>query len=164
MLADCDDFKIAKIEYFPNSKAGNINYKVVKLNTIDDVKQRFQVKKYINYTPYKDYWYIDHRFLSHPIYKYELYGVEKNGAVDALIVLRRQEYQGRVAIRFVDYIGERDLIVGIGFSMLSDDDTNIIPNYFGPFLQENIDIWADSLYKDSVFTKADADQDRPNLV
>jgi hypothetical protein len=196
MLAERDDFKIAKIAHFPDSDVGNINYNVVKLNTIDDVKQRFQAEKYIKYTPYKDYWYIDHRFLSHPIYKYELYGIEKDGEVDAIIVFRHQEYQGRVAIRFVDYIGDRGLIVGIGsfcrdiiraderieymdfycagidennitdagFSILSDDDTNIIPNYFGPFLQENIDIWADSLCKDSLFTKADADQDRPNVV
>ena len=55
-----------------------------------------------------------------------------------------------------------------GFVNRGDYDDIIIPNYFEPFLKKNIDL--DYAYKtvvdDSkeVFFKADADQDRPNLL
>ncbi len=197
LLADRDDFKIAHVEYIPTFELGKKCYKVIKLKEIDDVKRRFDVRKFINSTPYKDYWYIEHRFFEHPVYRYDVYGIEnENGVVNAIIVLRNQHYEDRIAIRFVDYIGDRNLISGIGqflrnllekdinneyidfycagidennileagFHNLSDNDKNIIPNYFGPFLKENIDIWVDSREKNSLFTKADADQDRPNRI
>ena len=46
----------------------------------------------------------------------------------------------------------------------TDDDMNIIPDYFSPFEQKNIDIWVDSSNRIDTccFFKADGDQDRPN--
>lgn len=49
-----------------------------------------------------------------------------------------------------------------GFICLKDGDENIIPNYFKPFLQENIDIWVHYPVNGARFCKADGDQDRPN--
>ena len=196
MLANRESYKIAKISYLPEYIVSDVKYTVVRFNDIEEVKKRFDAGKYCECTPYKDYWYINHRFFEHPIYKYEVYGIEKNKEVDAIFVLRMQPYEDRQAIRLVDYIGNRDLIAGIGdflqailssdekneyvdfycagldektvempgFSCLRENDPNIIPNYFGPFVQENIDIWVDSLDKNSLFMKADADQDRPNVV
>lgn len=51
-----------------------------------------------------------------------------------------------------------------GFSLLVENDTNVIPNYFGPFVQENIDIWVSSPVENTKFVKGDGDQDRPNKV
>lgn len=45
---------------------------------------------------------------------------------------------------------------------LKENDTNIIPNYFSPYVAENIDIYVGAKYKGAVFFKADGDQDRPN--
>ena len=45
--------------------------------------------------------------------------------LDALIIFRKQIYEDRIAIRFVDYIGERTLISGIGAflkNLLSETD------------------------------------------
>lgn len=196
MLANKEKYKIASINYIPRSSVGDVRYQVVSFSNIEEIKKRFDTTKYYECTPYKDYWYINHRFFEHPVYKYEVYGIEINKKVDAIFVLRKQSYEDRQAIRFVDYIGNRSLIAGIGhflrelldsdekneyidfycaglekkyiemagFTCLEDNDTNIIPNYFGPFLQENIDIWVDSLDKNSLFMKADADQDRPNSI
>lgn len=196
MLSDRSDYKIAKIEYVPEIQIRQESYSVVRLNSINEVKSVFEVEKYRNCTPYKDYWYIAHRFFEHPIYKYEVYGIKRENKAEALFVLRIQEHNGREAVRFVDYIGERTLIRGIGkflkgylnknqkseymdfycagieekyiteagFIKLLPNDKNIIPNYFGPFVQENIDIWVDSRDRNSMFTKADADQDRPNVI
>lgn len=196
ILAQISDFKIAKIEKYPKRKQGIKTYNVVKFDNIDELAEKYDCKRYIDATPYKDYWYINHRFFNHPIYDYDVYGIEENGNTKALAVFRRQKYEDRIAIRFVDYIGERSLISGMGeflrklldetegaeyvdfycagineeyvleagFTEVTEEDGNIIPNYFGPFLRENIDIWVDSKDKNSLFTKADADQDRPNKI
>ncbi|MBC3804837.1 hypothetical protein GH808_10380 [Acetobacterium fimetarium] len=49
-----------------------------------------------------------------------------------------------------------------GFFLLEKEDKNIIPNYFEPFIQKNVEIWFETSEKDMVLFKADADADRPN--
>jgi hypothetical protein len=51
-----------------------------------------------------------------------------------------------------------------GFVLRDENDENIIPNYFEPFVQKNIDIWVNSSVKDIVICKGDGDQDRPNIL
>lgn len=194
MLSEDKEFRIAKIEHRPEiEKTNDWEYEVVKLDSIKDVIRYFDCAKYKNSIPYKDYWYIDHRFFLHPIYKYDVYGVKVDESVEALIVVRLQEHDGKVAVRFVDYIGNRNVLPGTfsfwkkmlkkdnyeyvdfycagfeknlleetGFVAIVDGDTNIIPNYFFPFEQRNIDIWVQSTSSNTIFTKADGDQDRPN--
>ena len=68
-------------------------------------------------------------------------------------------------VEYIDFYCDgfdRELILRAGFSELEENDTNIIPNYFGPFVQKNIDIFVSSSQQGTRFTKADADQDRPN--
>ena len=57
---------------------------------------------------------------------------------------------------------EEKYIFSAGFSERTEDDANIIPNYFSPFVAENIDIYVRSPYENTLFMKADGDQDRPN--
>lgn len=193
-LADREDFKIAKIQHKPEVVCKELQgYSVKEYFDIEELKEAFDVRKYKNTIPYKDDWYINHRFFQHPIYNYHLYGIEKEGKADAVFVLRNEHYNERIAIRMVDFIGneevipamgsflekmlqgneveyidfycdgfDRDLILRAGFTELEENDTNIIPNYFGPFVQRNIDIFVSSSRKGTRFTKADADQDRPN--
>ena len=49
-----------------------------------------------------------------------------------------------------------------GFVHKDETDPNILPNYFEPFLQQNIDIWYSLSDEDTVLFKGDGDQDRPN--
>lgn len=67
------------------------------------------------------------------------------------------EYVDFYTLGFVE-----EYILKSGFVLRTNDDTNIIPNYFGPFTRENIDIWAHYKYDGTLFFKADGDQDRPN--
>ena len=53
-------------------------------------------------------------------------------------------------------------LVQAGFVQKSEDDKNIIPNYFSPFIRENIDIYIRYNDDSTRFFKADGDQDRPN--
>ncbi len=55
-----------------------------------------------------------------------------------------------------------ELMSQSGFVLRELEDTNIIPTYFEPFVQENINIWYQKSDPDIVIFKADGDQDRPN--
>jgi hypothetical protein len=50
-----------------------------------------------------------------------------------------------------------------GFVRKDEEDGNIIPNYFEPFVQNNVDIWLETSQEDMVVFKGDSDQDRPNF-
>lgn len=110
----------------------------------------------------------------------------------ALLVLRIQEYECARIIRLIDLIGDvkhlegltealdRLLIefgaeyidlyeTGIPDDILYEggwlpvkDSGNIIPNYFAPYVRENIDIYYSSSDKDIILFRGDGDQDRPN--
>jgi len=56
----------------------------------------------------------------------------------------------------------KEIMKSSGFNLRDNEDKNIIPTYFEPFVQENIDIWFQSSEKDLCIFKADGDQDRPN--
>ena len=165
---------------------------VERIRNIREVTEKFDFDSYSIGIPYKDAWYVGRRYFNHPIYEYEVYGLSHQGEkTEALLVCREQRHNGAKVLRIVDYIGKQQLFQGIskfiekklteyeyidfyclgfeeqyilkaGFSCREENDRNIIPNYFSPFLQENIDIWADSSKEGCLFFKADGDQDRPN--
>jgi len=51
----------------------------------------------------------------------------------------------------------------IGFVRKREEDSNVIPNYFEPFVQSNVDIWFEASEEDLILFRADADGDRPNM-
>ena len=53
-------------------------------------------------------------------------------------------------------------IESAGFRKREENCCNIIPNYFEPFERENVDIWVQYDNENTVFFKADGDQDRCN--
>jgi len=67
-------------------------------------------------------------------------------------------------IDFYEYGFSEQNLEMAGFYLLEENDSNIIPNYFSPFVQENIDIWVSSPVDGAKFVKGDGDQDRPNGV
>lgn len=193
-LADCTEYKIAKIldKKIAQYRQDNPT-QVVQLRTSRDLQNFFDFSKVEDAIPYKDLWYYKKRFYDHPIYKYELWGLSNKESDTAILVTRKQECNGTIAIRIVDYIGQQKLFSGCGHfldDLLKDgeyidfyfdgfedqyaldagmisveqDDKNIIPNYFAPFEQINVDIYVDSSDTNHrcTFFKADGDQDRPN--
>lgn len=59
---------------------------------------------------------------------------------------------------------EYDILKRSGFRLLKQNDENIIPMYFEPFVRENKFIWYQKSNPDIVIFKADGDQDRPNVM
>lgn len=143
--------------------------------------------------PYKEPWYIEKRYFDHPIYTYDVYAVERSGMeTNTVIVAREQECRGGKVLRIVDALGDTDTLADCGAAIqelldhngyeyvdfyeygISDEimqkagftaqlKENIIPNYFSPFVQQEIPIYycSNSMDNFRVF-KGDGDQDRPN--
>ena len=71
-------------------------------------------------------------------------------------------------IDFVEVGLDKECLINAGFINRKEYENVIVPNYFEPFVQENIDL--DYAYKTvvndsrTIFFKADADQDRPNII
>ncbi len=191
-----DQYEIAVIneKWSPRVKDNAIQ-KLHRYLSMQEVREHFDIDT-VDAIPYKDNWYFEKRYFMHPIYRYQVYGVEsEDGQVKALLVTREVRYSQSRVLRIVDYVGEQELFAGLskimkqwieeqdyeyidfyefgfneqaildaGFRKRADTDRNIIPNYFEPFLQENVDIWAHYKEKGTLFFKADGDQDRPNMA
>lgn len=192
-LNESAEYKIANICYIPicNQASCQTNTEAVELINISQVEEFFELSL-LSGVPYKDLWYVNHRYFQHPIYKYHVFGLQYEQK-KALIVFRIQGCNSSRALRIVDYIGEQLCFSGIygfisaqlfiygceyadfyvhgfkaeylysaGFSERMENDTNIIPNYFAPFEQKNVEIYVSGNIEDGLFCKADGDQDRPN--
>lgn len=115
---------------------------------------------------------------------------EKN--IETIMVFRIQECNGSKALRLIDCIGLFDNITSATKAIdelmirydveyvdcyetgLNDEificsgwkkvkeSGNIVPNYFAPYVQENVDINFFSTDPETVLFKGDGDQDRPN--
>lgn len=192
LLNNRERFRIARICYKPNKEHLLSEKKITARLLLEPHEcQGYIDFKNFNIVPYKDLWYIAHRYFENPIYKYYVYGIKVDND-SALIVFRIQEYNNSKALRIIDYIGvqscfglmydffeqfmkkngceytdffvngfEEKHILNAGFSRVEDDDMNIIPDYFNPFVLKNVDVWSTSQIDACMFCKGDGDQDRP---
>ncbi|REK66453.1 MAG: hypothetical protein C6P35_07205 [Cohnella sp.] len=76
-------------------------------------------------------------------------------------LIKKHEYE---YIDFYTLGFNEEYVLSAGFKLRTDDDPNVIPNYFEPFVRENVDIWAHYKFDGTLFFKADGDQDRPNQI
>jgi hypothetical protein len=67
-------------------------------------------------------------------------------------------------IDFYQHGFDDGFIESAGFVLKTEDDPNVIPNYFEPFHKANVDIWAHYKLDGTLVFKADGDQDRPNIA
>ncbi len=191
-LANRSDYCVAKVGHFePFVENRDYQVQVIPFKNFRELNRLYDFSCSADAFPYKDAWYISHRYFEHPVYTYQVYGLSEGEKVQALLFCREQEYGGVKVLRIVDYMGRPQLFGGIsaflkaglekyeyidfycygfdtsyvrqaGMIELQDGDTNIIPNYFAPYVAENIDIWVGTPHGKAVFFKADGDQDRPN--
>jgi len=135
--------------------------------------------------------YFNHPYYQYRVYGIETDSFQK---CDTIIVLRKVIENGSACLRLVDIIGDfsqlknstqgLDIIMkkenceyidiycaGLESSLFYEagyinryETNNIIPNYFEPYLQQNIDIWYFTNDTEVILFKGDGDQDRPNTV
>ncbi len=186
-LSERKEYKIAKIEdKIILKKDKNIEQlKPIEVFSIKELEKIFDFSWAEKQVPRKDKWYFEHRFFKHPIFKYRVFALN-----DAFFIAREQEYDNSKILRIVDFIGNQEAFSKLfdffeslindfeyidfynlgfkeeylqkaGFSERLENSKNIIPNYFAPFVQENIEIYIAGP-EDALYFKADSDQDRPN--
>ncbi len=170
----------------PNDKTlfnlnGNSTFKVVKeidrLQFIDTNDHR------------KDYFSFRRRYIEHPVFEYQFaYDTDSS----SLIVWRVVNHNNAKAIKVIDYFGNlnelanalvllksvaieisaefvdiyikaklRIDISDIGFYEVNYNEF-VIPNYFSPFLKENINLNYATCNDDLTIMRGDGDQDRPS--
>ncbi len=209
-------FKVGKMEHFfiPNTELKG--FTILKANSIEQSKvistdsQRHstqlrkitseEIKSFYANTDVKEYVIrtfasFEKRYLHHPYYEYQAYGIFEGSIMRSLIVLRELEVQDTRIGRIVDYLGSLDclryskkdlnnIIKENGYEYIDfyefgiheiflleagfikkDPETMILPNYFEPFLQENVDIHFFTTKNEPVFLfKGHGDQDRPSIA
>ena len=82
------------------------------------------------------------------------------GSISGLLDNLLEKYEAEYVDCYEVGINEEDM-KRAGWKKTADSG-NVIPNYFEPFIQKNIDIYYFSSEPDIVLFKGDGDQDRPN--
>lgn len=103
--------KIKKISKIPNNiKIKIFNFSneklLVKEIFINEIKDKFQFKKYVNIYPFKDFNYLKKKFFDHPINKYKFYGTFRNNELISFLILRIQEVKKSKCMRILDFYGK----------------------------------------------------------
>ena len=162
-----------------------------ELNECYDFLKNIDIKPFKD-SDYIRYTYFEH--ISYKYFVYGLEDVNNN--IETLIIGREIEQNGNTIFRIVDIIGkEKNLAfvgkeidrlikennyeyidlycIGIDNNILNkfgfiekDENINIIPNYFEPFVQKNVDIYyfREKSENNIRIFKGDGDQDRPNFI
>lgn len=171
ILGEQEEYNLAVVNGQAAVKRQFGNKQFVKISSINELKKIISDEEQRKKIPYKDTSYIIRRYMEHPIYSYEILGIENEQNIDCVIVGRMVEYKGAMAYKIIDIIGDfsqlmgtaqcfRDLIyenhyeyidlycVGVLEEYLLSagfskrtGDEVIIPNYFEPFERKNVDIY-----------------------
>ncbi len=135
--------------------------------------------------------FVKRRYFEHPTFEYIKYGV-RTGKDKLFVVLRVQPCNGSFVLRLIDAIGNQNLLqyfsgeidfllekyhceyadcyeTGVDDLVFTNGgwkqvvaSGNIIPDYFSPFEQQNINIYYMSEIDNVILFKGDGDMDRPN--
>jgi hypothetical protein len=161
--------------------------KIEDISNFNDFDDVYKPKKSVNY--------LKNRFQFHPIYKYEFWEIKQNNCLAIIVtrkisfnnssIIRIVDVYGKLEnfsslyypfqellnnekAEYIDLLNfglDSKIFDILGFKKLDINGLNIIPNYFEPFLQKNIEInCAYRSIDNYVIFKADADQDRPSII
>ena len=189
------EYKIAKIldisvKQIELEKVENL----IEVSNIEELLKLIDYQELKKYNFYKSPEYFNKRYFNHPYYKYHVlvktinaksilvYRIVKaNGGscIRIMDFLGNEEEFKELANYLMDkmlkekheYVDiyeigiEDSILLNSGFTERTEKHTNIIPNYFEPFVQKNIEIYYMSNCKDKFkIFKGDGDQDRPSMV
>lgn len=111
-------YQIASFKCLDKKKASaektNNNIFFKRALSIEDLLS-FDDESLKNFVPFKDLAYIKNRYFNYPFYKYDIWYLQENNKVLAIIVCRRTKINKSSVYRIVDFIGkDRYLVALIG--------------------------------------------------
>lgn len=121
-----DEFSIAKIsekKLVPTLIPSDSRY-VFSQNTSETEIAVFPFREFSNSVPYKDFAYFTKRYLRHPVYKYDICSIRREGEIVGLMVMRAQQYEKSVVLRMVDYFGDMEYLSFAGYFLRGLVDTH----------------------------------------
>ena len=185
------DYSIAsfnKINNVTHSTNSNIDIKQITDKEFLSSNVSYQ------YTPYKTKDYYINRYYNNSFYEYTFNAIVIKNTIIGVFITRKIIVDKAACIRIVDWIGDysknlyhefqkllqkndaeyidflckipnEDEIREMGF-LEKNNDHEVIPNYFEPFLKKNVSIEFAYKAKENNYAifKADSDQDRPNKI
>lgn len=192
---EIEDYKIAKISEKNIKKIDYKNVEdIIEVKNIEELLKLIDYQELKKYNFYKSPKYFNKRYFKHPYYNYHILLKPKNAKsilvyrivkANGRSCIRIMDFLGdekefneltnylipkmlKEKHEYID-IYERGLeeytLENSGFIERKEDDSNVIPNYFEPFVQKNIEIYYMSNCKDKFrIFKGDGDQDRPSMV
>ncbi len=123
-------FETGELSHYVRLNHGKVTQRIARLNTSEFTMEHIEssdiydevIKAQIdhfpqNYMPEKSQRYIVNRYVIHETYRYNFFGIYKNGIMKALFVVRICEALDGKCMRIVDMIGDLDIIQ----SSLSND-------------------------------------------
>lgn len=86
---------------------GNSSKKFVSIQTKEQLSKIILDEEQRKKAPYKDLSYLIHRYMQHPIYHYDLLGIQDHGKdIRCIIVGRMVEYEGTNVYKIIDILGD----------------------------------------------------------
>lgn len=192
MLNDLPEYRIAKISDKKLLRPAEESCSFTLLKDFAELEQIYDDLK--RYEPVKSLSYLRRRYFEHPEYEYQIYRVQHQGQNAVIIgriqkhdgasvyrimdilgaeecfaaagsalheLLVREEYE---YIDLYEYGMSEEALKKAGFVKAELEEENVIPNYFEPFVQENIEIHIfHPKDVEARMFKGDGDQDRPNF-
>lgn len=80
------------------------NIYIKKILSSEDLKEfNFEID---NVVPKKDIWYINKRFFTYPIFKYDVYALYINDEIKNIFICRESPAKGSIAYRIVEFLGK----------------------------------------------------------
>lgn len=89
------------------------NFEIFKVENGEELS-RFEFSEFTENKPYKDRYYFKKRYCDNPWLKYDIYAMRDCAGTRALLVVREFRQTESVALRVVDYVGERAGIARCG--------------------------------------------------
>lgn len=192
---EIEDYKIAKISQKINKEVKYIKGKdIEEINNIQQLLSTINYQELKKHNFYKSPEYFNKRYFKHPYYKYHVLVKSENTNSILVYRIVREKDRSCIRIMdflgdekefgdFIKYLIEKmfkerheyiDIyeegldkqnLEKLGFIEREEEDKNIIPNYFEPFIQKNIEIYyMTTCNKKFRMFKGDGDQDRPSIV
>ena len=178
---EIEEYKIAKISEKNVKKIESKNIvDLIEVENIDELLKLIDYQDLKKYNFYKSPEYFNKRYFNHPYYKYHVIVKANGGSCIRIMDFLGDEKEFNKLTNYLidkmlkekhEYIDiyevgiEDKVLESSGFVERIEEDSNIIPNYFEPFIQKNIEIYymSNCNSKFRMF-KGDGDQDRPSIV
>ena len=125
VLGACMEYRIAKVIKKQERISCMSKKRLVEIHTEEKLRMIYDDALQRKRVPYKDFNYVVHRFIQHPIYSYRFFGIEnEKGVIKAFFVVREVEHDGAKVCKIVDYYGPYEEIIDTASEMYRFVDEN----------------------------------------